>query len=250
MSLIDLPAQKQILWHKMRSDLISLVPSFEDKDTILCPTCCRPVCFDDLSVEHIIPKQALALDPADARQAVSKNERSGLTLLCQKPLLIKGQRIPGHGCNSWKGKHYDSHLRDLITLKLVNATISTQHQVSLYCAGYLALFRQFGYQITLSFAGQISRSQFFHPNDFFKSVPLNCQMILAGEPRPTFNDEGKSYWSDPFRISIDQSTAIVALRHLIFRVPLSRDPTQPIARSLIYTPSRFKFRPDLRRMFD
>jgi hypothetical protein len=97
MSLIDLPAQKEILWHKLRCDLITLVPYFRDKDVLLCPACCRPVRFDDLSVEHILPKQAVALDPMAARQAISQNERSGLTLLCRKPLTIKGKRIVPQG---------------------------------------------------------------------------------------------------------------------------------------------------------
>jgi len=158
MKLIDLPAQKEILWHRMRGDLKSLVPWFADTDLLLCPTCCRPIGFDEFSVEHIVPKQALACDPADVRQAIPQNERSGLTLLCRKPLVIKGKRIPGHGCNSWKGKHYDPSLRDLLSADFQTKQINTRHQISLFSAGYLALVRKFGFQIALSSMGLFSRS--------------------------------------------------------------------------------------------
>ena len=83
MNMIDLPALKEILWHRMRNDLKLLVPWFADNDLLLCPTCCRPLRFDEFSLEHIIPKQALAYDPSDVRVAIPQNERSGMTLLCQ-----------------------------------------------------------------------------------------------------------------------------------------------------------------------
>ncbi|WJR66400.1 hypothetical protein QTA58_19605 [Neorhizobium sp. CSC1952] len=250
MKQIDIPAQKEILWHRLRTDLKSLVPRFDNDDLLLCPTCCRPLGFDEFSVEHIVPKQALRCDPANVRQAIPQNERSGLTLLCQKPLVIKGKRVPGHGCNSWKGKHFDPSLRELLGADFQKARINTRHQVSLYSAGYLALFRQFGYQISLSPAGLLSRRQFFFPNTFLPDVPLNCQMILAGERRSEFNEDEKAYWCEPFNIKIDDQTALVVLRNMGFRVPISRDPTQPLARILPYLPSKFKFRPDLTTVFE
>jgi len=250
MKQIDLPAQKEILWHRLRGDLISLVPWFADSSQLLCPACCRPIGYDDFSVEHVIPKQALSCDPVPVRQAVSQNERSGLTLLCKKPLVINGKRVPGSGCNSWKGKHFDSYLRDLLTADFRTRSLSTRHQVALYTAGYLALFRQFGFQITLSAAGLLSRRQFFFPNTFLKEVPLNCQMVLTGQARTEFNEEEKNYWSEPFGIQIDGSTALIVLRNMGFRVPLSRDPRQPFARLLPYVPSRLSFRPDLTTIFE
>jgi len=248
MSQVDLPSQKELLWHRMRSDLTSLMPYFRDKEVLLCPACCRPITFDDFSVEHVVPKQALALDPTDARNAVTQNTRSGLTLLCRKQLVINGKKIPGNGCNGWKGKHFDASLRKLIGSKI--QSITTRDQVALFIAGYLALVREYGYQIVLSEAGRLCRAQFFHPNDFRMEIPWNCQIILGGAPRADFTDDAKSYWSEPFKITIDGPTALIILRHMGFRVPISRDPSTPIARVLPYAPLRFTFRPDGRTFFD
>jgi hypothetical protein len=114
----------------------------------------------------------------------------------------------------------------------------------------LALFREFGYQVALSAAGTFSRKQFFHANDFLKIIPWNCQMILAGEPRSEFVDDDKQYWREPFKITVDRSTAIIVFRHMSFRIPISRDPCVPIAKILPYAPARFAFRPDHRFFFD
>ncbi|MEH6689625.1 MAG: hypothetical protein V7774_00420 [Pseudorhizobium pelagicum] len=250
MKQIDLPAQKEILWHRLREDLTSLMPWFEDNDLLLCPACCRQIGFDQFSVEHIVPKQALATDPKAVRDAISQNDRSGLTLLCSKPLVIKGKTIKGSGCNSWKGRHFDPSLRDLIRADFLKTRLNTRHQVSLYVAGYLGLFRQFGYQVALSRAGLVSRQQFFHPNNFLKDVPNDCQMILTGERKTEFMNDEKNYWSDPFKITIEGTTGLIAFRNMVFRVPISRDPTQPLAKLLPYVPSRFAFRPDTTTVFD
>jgi hypothetical protein len=250
MKQIDLPSQKEILWHRLREDLKSLVPWFANNDLLLCPTCCRPIKFDEFSVEHIVAKQALACDPVDVRQAISQNERSGLTLLCRKRLVMKGKQIPGSGCNSWKGKYFDPSLRELLAADFQTRRMSTRHQVSLYSAGYLALFRQFGYQIALSSAGLLSRRQFFYPNTFLKEVPLNCQMMLAGDRRSEFKEDEERYWREPFSIEINRMTALIVLRNMGFRVPVSRDPTQPLARILAYAPPKYTFRPDMTNFFD
>jgi hypothetical protein len=158
--------------------------------------------------------------------------------------------VPGSGCNSWKGKHFDPFLRDLLAADFRTQKLNTRHQISLYAAGYLALFRQFGFQVTLSAAGLLSRRQFFLPNTFLKEVPLNCKMVLTGQPMTEFNEERKSYWSEPFNIQVDGSTALIVLRNMSFRVPLSKDPTKPFAKLLRYAPSRLSFRPDLTTIFD
>ena len=249
MSSIDIPAQKQILWHRMRADLISLVPWFEGNDLLLCPTCCRAIGFDEFSVEHIVPKQALASDPVSVREAVPRNDRSGLTLLCRRQLVYKNKRLPGIGCNSWKGKHYDGFLRDLLKADIKKQPINTGHQTALFAAGFLALVREFGYQIALSPMGLVSRSQFFNPCSFIKEMPLMCQMMLTGDRRTDYNEAEKGYWSEPFRITVDETSAHIVLRNIGFRLPLSRDPRQPFARALRYTPSKYAFRPDLTTAF-
>jgi hypothetical protein len=250
MNMIDLPALKEILWHQMRNDLKSLVPWFADNDLLLCPTCCRPLRFDEFSLEHIIPKQALASDPSDARIAIQQNERSGMTLLCRRPLIIKGKQIPGHGCNSWKGKFYDAFLRDLLRADFQTKQINSRHQMALFSAGYLGLFRHFGYQIALLPSGLLMRNQFFHPNFFLQDVPLACQMMLTGKGLSNYDEATRAYWTEPFKIKVDGTSAFIVLRNMSFKLPLSRDPTLRLARALPYAPSNYTFRADLTTVFE
>ncbi|NMN57581.1 hypothetical protein FHT36_001478 [Xanthobacter sp. SG618] len=250
MSEIDIPSIKQRLWHRMRGDLTSLVPYFSDNDLLLCPTCFRRLGFEDFSVEHIIPKQALACDPPEARLAIPQNERSGLTLLCRRPLIIKNRKIPGNGCNSWKGKYYDPSIREFIQSDLNETIISTRHQISLFSVGYLALFREFGYQISLLTSGLLMRSQYFNPNSFVKNIPVTSQIILAGEKISNYSENERNYWSDPFKITVNENSAQIVMRNACFSMPLSRDPRKPLARSLLYVPPKYTFRPDLRTAFD
>lgn len=250
MSDIDVPGLKDMLWHKMRDDLKSLVPWFADNDLLLCPTCCRPIGYQDFSVEHIIPQQAVANDPAGARAAIPRNERSGMTLLCRKPLVYKDKRVPGNGCNGWKGKYYDRFLKDIIRPGFLNRQFNSRHHIALFSAGYLGLFREYGYQIALLPSGLLMRNQFFRPNSFSREMPLRHQMILAGAAPDTYNEEAREYWSEPFKISIEREAAYVVMRSFSIQLPLSRDPTVPLARVLPYAPSRYTFRPDLTTAFD
>ncbi|MGA9600860.1 MAG: hypothetical protein WBS22_11535 [Methylocystis sp.] len=250
MNMIDLPALKAILWHEMRDDLKSLVPWFAHNDLLLCPACCRPLPFDEFSLEHIIPRQALACDPLDVRAAIPQNERSGMTLLCRRRLVFKGNKLPVHGCNSWKGKFYDPFLRDLIGADFRRSRITSRHQVALFSAGYLGLFREFGYQIPLLPSGRLMRNQFFHPNTFLREVPVTSQLILAGSGLSNYEEANRAYWSEPFKITVDRNSAFIALRNMSFKLPLSRDPALPLARTLPYAPSKYAFRPDLTTVFD
>lgn len=141
MSEIDRPRVKDILWHKMRDDLKTLVPWFASNDLLLCPTCCRALRYEDFSLEHIIPQQAVAEDPAAARAAISRNERSGLTLLCKRSLVFRDKSTLGQGCNSWKGKHYDRFIRDVLRPDLLRRQFHSRHHIALVNMGYLGLFR-------------------------------------------------------------------------------------------------------------
>lgn len=250
MKMIDIPGLKELLWHRMREDLKSLVPWFADNDLLLCPACCRRLRFDEFSVEHIIPQQALASDPKDVRDAIPQNQRSGMTLLCRRPLIMKGKTVSGSGCNGWKGKYYDRFLRELLQADFTKKQISSRHQVALFSAGYLGLFRQFGYQIALSPSGRLMRNQFFSPNSFLPDVPLASQILLAGESLSSFDEASRTYWSEPFKITVDDTSALIGLRSIAFRLPLSHNPIHPFARSLRYVPPKLTFRPDLTTVFN
>jgi hypothetical protein len=115
MAEINLPNVKELLWQQMHADLRSFIPHFPD-DEIMCPACLRHMKFEELSLEHIIPQQAVNCDPIEVRRAITRNQRSGLTLLCERPLICKGKAVPGNGCNGWKGKYFDDHVRQTLNL--------------------------------------------------------------------------------------------------------------------------------------
>jgi hypothetical protein len=87
---IDLPGVKELLWSKMYNDIRLFIPHFPNGQ-IMCPACLRHVKFEELSLEHIIPQQAVNCDPVDVRKAIPRNQRSGLTLLCERPLIYKNR---------------------------------------------------------------------------------------------------------------------------------------------------------------
>jgi hypothetical protein len=66
---VDLPNVKQTLWHQAHADLSLFIPGFSH-EFLLCPTCFRQMRFDELSIEHIIPRQAVDRDPKDVREAM------------------------------------------------------------------------------------------------------------------------------------------------------------------------------------
>lgn len=247
---VQLPDIKLKLWTAMREDLVRLMPTFQDADTLLCPICCRPLRFEKFSLEHILPQQAVRNDPAGVREAVVKNDRSGLGLLCSETMVIGGKPY-GNGCNSWKGRHFDGHLTDLLKPGPFPKRFSDAHIIALLVVGYLALFKQFGYRVALTAGGLAMRNQFFNPRTFTKHLPTTSQMVLRGDPQREYRAETAAYWSDPLRVHVDgaRGKATVVVRNYSVILPLSHDPTIPLATTLAYAPQRHVFRPDLRLAF-
>ncbi|RUU02335.1 hypothetical protein EOD23_20010 [Mesorhizobium sp. USDA-HM6] len=247
---INLPNLKEILWENNRSDLVKYVPKCPD-DLILCPTCCRFLKYDDFSIEHIVPQQALDDDDASVKKNLTKSDRSVVTLLCNKQLLINGKRIYANGCNSWKGRFYDKFLRDIFNAKIVNSKqATTRHQIALLMAAFIAMFERFGYQVALTPSAAVMRHQFFNPDRFIRGVPLKSQMILLGSPQGEFKEDIKSYWVPPFKFSFDPGFCAVVARNAVLYVPVSRNPEIPLAQVLPFAPSKYKFRPDFKTFFD
>ena len=75
-------------------------------------------------------------------------------------------------------------------------------------------------------------------------------MILAGEGLSNYNEANRTYWTEPFKINVDGTSAFIVLRNISFKLPLSRDPSVPLARVLPYAPSKYTFRPDLTTVFE
>lgn len=248
MKNVLIPDEKQKIWTQLRKDLMQYVPAFRLSDTLLCPLCCRSLRYEQFSVEHILPQQAVKLDHDDVRRAIPKNERSGLTLLCNETLIINGKLYP-KGCNSWKGRHYDSKIKDILHRSFQSFKFTNTHIISLLMVGYLGLFKQYGYQVALIESGVIIRNQFFNPRRFTKHIPLNSQMVLAADILPQYGPDTHDFWSDPVKVSVDATTATIAIRNCSVILPLSRDPTVPLAKTLIYAPRKYVLRPDLRLAF-
>jgi hypothetical protein len=248
---IDLAGAKHLLWHKMRDDLSSFVPYFSQNKLLLCPVCLRPLRFEDFTLEHIIPLQALADDPAAARAVIPANQRSGMTLLCQKQLIIKGTKVYNRGCNGWKGAHYDKALREIFRPGFTIRQFTERYIVAFFCAGYLGLFRKYGYQIALSQAGRLMRKQFFSPDRFLKELPGRYQMVLKHDAPADYDASRDQYWRDPFKFTIrDESAVLMVMRNASIYLPISRNPETPFSRALPYVPSKFRFRPDLHTAFE
>ncbi|MBB4063705.1 hypothetical protein [Gellertiella hungarica] len=200
--------------------------------------------FEEMTVEHILPKRALKSDHRTVSEVYSINQRSGLTLLCGKMLSYKGKQISAKGCNSWKGRHFDKYLEEQVQPHTRVRKLHTGHQVALFILGYLALYRRYGYQVALTKAGALCRQQFFNPRDFLNQVPKACQFAFMGSGPLEYTPEEKEYWGEPFDISIMKDLALIRMRSSVFYVPISRDPRIPLATSIPYAPSKYVFRAD------
>lgn len=178
---------KENLWHKLRHDLKSYIPQISENDLLMCCTCGRFLPYKDFNLEHIIPRQALADDPREIKSnpETTANARSGNILLCSKRLLIKGRKVYDNGCNSWKGRVYDSLIIELLNGRILDhkyKKISNQHIIAAACSAYLAMVLEFGYQVALTPSGLLMRQQFFLPSKFHRDMPVRSQMVLAAPP--------------------------------------------------------------------
>lgn len=246
------PSLKERLWHRMQQDIANYRPDVTRTNRLMCCACGRFLPPEHFSIDHIIPQQIVARDPPEAKQQFTNNQRSLTTLLCTKPLKIKGQQIYRHGCNSWKGKFYDTALREVLEGKIKPHNIrrpTTQHTIAALCVAYLILVSRYGYQIALTESGMLMRRQFFMPRLFHGLMPLRSQMILVGDP-PDFNETMKKFWGDPVSFDFELGFCTMAVRNLSLAIPIARDPRVPVSKLIVIRQSQFSFKPDFRTMFD
>lgn len=245
------PATKDVLWQKMRSDLIRYIPRVADTNLLMCCCCGRFLPCSQFSIEHIIPKQSLKDDPTIVKEKVFSNIRSGNILLCQKELRINGQPFHRLGCNSYKGKNYDQFLKEVFNRTVLGKKdFHSGHHVALVAAAYLAMVAKYGYQIALTKSGLITRSQFFNPTKFLDGFPTLSQMVLMGEKPTVYDQNDLSIWETPFSFNIENGRCFVFMRGLVVVLPLSRNPLIPLAEILPFAPSRYKMKPDFRTVFE
>jgi hypothetical protein len=245
MSEIDIPSLKQRLWQKMQGDLAQFIPEIVERDRLMCCTCGRLLPPEDFDVDHMIPRQAIRCDPEEVQKnpETPANVRAGNILLCTKPLHYKNSRLHNNGCNSWKGKHFDGPVTQIVTGKVAkhpNKHARNAHIISGLSLAYLAMVAEFGYIVALMRSGLILREQFFNPTRFHKALGTKFQMILTGEPQFLRDDP---VWSYPFHFRFEDDVCAVTVRNFVIHLPVSQDPRAPIVRHLKYVPQRYAFRP-------
>jgi hypothetical protein len=245
---------EQKLWHQMRADLARYIPQIGDRDVLMCCCCGRFLPQSDFDLEHIIPQSAVADDPLEVKQLFTVNERSKNLLLCKKPLQIKGTPLHRHGCNNWKGKHFDQRIREMMNGTLIagnsHKSWDSRHNVAIMSLAYLALISRYGYQIALTPSGVLMRRQFFSPARVRPELAeWPWGVILTGEPF-AYTQSNQAIWDNPFGFTPKEGKCVVAIRHLATYVPVSRNPNTPIASHVKYVPDRFTIKPNFRTIFD
>lgn len=242
---------KEQLWHRMRADLVHFAPDIAGNQLLMCCACGRFLPQHEFDLEHLIPEQALKDDPVAVKSnpQTPRNIRAGNLLLCKKRLKFRGQTIYANGCNSWKGKYYDKLIAEMLSGKAwTTKRISEGYVIAGLALGYLAMFSEFGYRVTLLPSGLLMRQQYFSPRGFVRNMPMMSQMLLGGG---SFNDAEPEHhiWKKPFSFGFGNLSCQVAMRNFVMQIPISQDPREPIAQHLKIVPSKYKLRPDFTTVF-
>jgi hypothetical protein len=230
------------LWHKMRGDLAKYVPEVAASQLLMCPCCGRFLPREAFDLEHIITRQAVKLDPDAVREnpTTPVNVRSGNLLLCKKPLKHGSRLLYQNGCNSWKGKHYDKAIRELVSASWTPKATTPLHTIAALCLGYIGMVSEYGYRVVLMQSGSLMRRQFFEPSRYLPELPLPCRILLIGGLDPSIDNR---MWLTPFAFKMEENWCIVVARNFAIRLPCTRDPRLPIAQRLRFVPEKYRLRP-------
>ena len=248
------PALHEKLWHTLRGDLVRYAPQIADDDRLMCCCCGRFLPKSDFDLEHIIPQAAVADDPPEVRQLFTVNERSKNLLLCKRKLTVKGISVHPKGCNNWKGKFFDTRIREVMNGSAMgkdnHRPFSSQHSAAMMVLAYLALVHRYGYQIALTPSGLLMRRQFFSPGQLLSELsgwPWGA--MLSGQPF-SYDQRNLNIWTTPFSFTLKPGHCIICIRHVSMFVPLSRNPEVPIVSHIKIAPDRFTFKPNFRTAFE
>jgi hypothetical protein len=252
MAEIDMPSLKERLWQKMQGDLAQFIPEITERNRLMCCACGRFLSPEDFDVDHMIPRQTIKCDPEDVRNnpETPANVRAGNILLCTKPLHYRNSRIHNNGCNSWKGKYYDGPMTEIFTGKASkhpNKHTRNAHIIGGLMLAYLAMVAEFGYIVALMRSGLLLREQFFNPTRFHKALRTRFQVIFTGQPvfagqPPVAVDH--PVWARPFTFKFEDQACRSTVRNFVVSLPVSQNPTAPIAHHLRFVPQRYAFRPN------
>jgi hypothetical protein len=153
----------------LHQNLVSVKPEYNSRNIILCPICLSEIYKDEVleyGIEHIIPKIIVKNDAPEIVEPITKNQRSGLTVLCRQPRFDRKHKLANNGCNGLKGSLYDWSLGRLFKNKTFNVNnLFHRHYVGVLVMGYLAAFQIFGYEYILRSELDEIRKQFDYPDD-------------------------------------------------------------------------------------
>jgi len=152
----------------LHRNLMTCRPEHEPKQTIICPICLREISRSEVlvgGVEHIVPNVIVKSDPVALAGEMTKNQRSGLTVLCRRPRVYgDDKRLAKHGCNGLKGSLYDWSLKHIGSSTRRGSIPFTHRQlVGILIMGYLGAFQTFGYEYILRDELSEIRRQFDYP---------------------------------------------------------------------------------------
>ncbi|GEM_PF-3194007 len=158
------------IFNILREDIVRVKPEYASEDIILCPICLCKIDRTEIlrgGIEHIIPQNVVKKDQNSMKADVSKNFRTGVTALCRKSRVIKGD---GHsskdGCNGYKGKAYDRLFQNLFDFERhAPFELAHRHGVAILIMAYLAAFQTYGYEYIFQKALDEVRSQFDYPDE-------------------------------------------------------------------------------------
>jgi len=246
---IDRPHIKETLFLEMERDLQQIAPNLIGSGKLICCICGRLLPRRHFTLEHIVPQQLVKSDPAQVRH-ISKNKRSGLTLLCNYSLGGAGTVKSQNGCNGWKGRFFDRKTREIL-LERSWGGMDMSHVIALFSTMYLALFSRYGYSVVFTAAGIASRRQFFSPNRFNQDIPDRSQILMAAGAPKEITEATMPFWATPFWFSPDNDDlkCTVGIRHVSMALPISRPLNVPIRSVLPFAPSRLLLRPDFRLLW-
>lgn len=148
---VDLPPTEAKIFHTMWSELVRL-GRLPHQYGVICPLCLFPKAHDEFTLEHIIPKRALAHDPMNLRTIYPLNNRSGLTLLCKN-------------CNHLKGKWFDPMIEKMFKKPGFSPRPHEQQRElkARRTLAYLAAFRELGYSYIFTNRLDPVRHDFLNP---------------------------------------------------------------------------------------
>ena len=192
---VDLPPTQAKIFHGMWGDLVRL-GRLPTEYGIFCPLCLLPKSHEELTLEHIIPRRALAHDPPSLRRLHSVNDRAGLTLLCQE-------------CNRLKGKWYDPIIEKMFKEpKFQPKPHEEKREVKARrTLAYLGAFRELGYSYILTPKLDAVRLDFLHPVEPPAASGLYFKSFGAYRQFPHAYFDG---WCDTYDGNGNRTNSVVA----------------------------------------